>query len=97
MTRQWARCFGEILGDPFHEEAELQGYSETVIHVEDDVESENDGARGTANVQPNDLAVSDAEPIDAKQDEAGEGSSELLEQIFQASWDFEQETSRREV
>ncbi|GAB7332079.1 hypothetical protein MBLNU13_g03967t1 [Cladosporium sp. NU13] len=91
------RCFGEILGDPFHEEAGFEGSSETVTHVEDDVECEDDGVRGTANVQPYDLAVSHAEQIDKKQHEASEGSSELLEQIFQASWDFEQEMGRREA
>jgi len=92
-----ARCFGEVLGDPFHEEAALGGRSEQFSRVEDGVESNAESDKGTPNVQMTDLTLSDAEHMDKISDEASEGCPEQLEQIFQASWDFEQEMSRREV
>lgn len=91
------RCFGEILGDPFHEEAGLGGRSEQITKVKDDVESNDGSNEATLNVQTTDFSESDAEQMDEESDEASEGASELLERIFQGSWEFEQEMSRREA
>lgn len=91
------RCFGEILSDPFHEEAGLGGRGEQITKVRDDVESDDGSNEATLNVQVTDLDESDDEQIDEKSSEASEGSSELLERIFQGSWDFEQEMSGREA
>jgi hypothetical protein len=91
------RCFGEVLGDPFHEEAGLGGRSEQNPKVEDDVASNDGSNEATPNVQMTDLTESDAEQIDEKSHEASEDSSQLLERMFQGSWDFEQEMSSREA
>jgi hypothetical protein len=90
------RCFGDVLGDPFHEEGEFGGHNEKVTQAKDDVDSEDDGEKGE-DMQTTDLTLSDAEQSDGEEHEANGGSSELLEQIFQASWDFEQEMSRSEA
>jgi hypothetical protein len=71
------QCFGEVLGNPFHEEAGLGGT------VKDEVDSDEENDRGTPNVQTADPTVSHAEQIDERQREVNEGSAELLEQIFQ--------------
>jgi hypothetical protein len=91
------RCFGEGLGDPFHEEAGLAGCGEQTSNVGNDVESDDGSNEATLVVQTTDLTESDAEQIDEKSYEASEGPSELLERIFQGSWDFEQEMSRTEA
>lgn len=72
------RCFGDVLGDPFHEETGLGSRTEEIASEEDDARNDDESDKGTPNVQQTDTTVSDAEQIDEYQHEASEGSSELL-------------------
>jgi hypothetical protein len=92
-----ARCCGEFLGDPLHEEAGFGGRGEQVAIVEAGVDSDDDSDKGTLNVHKTDRTAGDAERTDERQGEASEGSLEHLDRIFQVPWNFQWEMSRRDA
>lgn len=95
------RCFGEVLGDSFHEDAGLGHRKEQIAKVGNSdrkgEKSDDESDKQMVNVQNPSLTVTDVGSGDEQEDEASEGSSELLERIYQGSWDFEQEMNRRET
>jgi hypothetical protein len=97
-------CFGEILGDPFHEAAGSLNHDKRAIGVEErgyegsDEESADDDCVEEAEEETaeDQRKLPDTDSSVGEDETESEEYSESLRQIYQASWEFEQEANRQE-
>jgi hypothetical protein len=100
------QCFGEVLEDPFHEAAGSLNHDKRAVGVE---EHGNEGideggpaddcveGRTGEGIAGDGHKVQGVDSSVGEEDETnGDEHSESLREIYQASWEFEQEANRRE-